>query len=120
MATLNHLNARSLTQHRKSTWWSALRGWFMAEYTNVEGDAFIWRRGRDSVILRQQSEGWHVCYRTTGRLLGPPRCVYEAHHRIAKHAAWDMMARVINVSRDEHEGVEAARMAARWMRQMSG
>ncbi len=45
--------------------------------------------------------------------------VYEARHRVAKHAAWDMMARVINASRDEQEGVEAATMAAKWMRRIT-
>ena len=44
---------------------------------------------------------------------------HEARHRIAKHAAWDMMARVINASRDEQEGVEAATMAAKWMRRIT-
>lgn len=92
----------------------------MAEHTMEEQDAFVWRHGRDTVILRREGDGWHVCYRTTGRLLGPPRCVYEARHRVAKHAAWDMMARVINVSRNEQEGVEAASMAAKWMRRTSG
>jgi hypothetical protein len=91
----------------------------MAEHTVEEEDAFVWRRGRDIVRLRRDGEGWYVTYQTTGRLLGPQRCVYEARHRIAKHAAWDMMARVINASRDEQEGVEAASMAAKWMRRIS-
>lgn len=88
----------------------------MAEHTLEEEDAFVWRRGRDIVRLKRDGEGWYVTYQTAGRLLGPQRCVYEARHRIAKHAAWDMMARVINASRNEQEGVEAASMAAKWMR----
>lgn len=91
----------------------------MAEHTAEEGDAFVWRRGRDVVRLRREGDGWLVSYQTVGRLLGPQRSVYEARHRIAKHAAWDMMARVINASRDEQEGVEAATMAAKWMRRVT-
>lgn len=91
----------------------------MAEHTAEEEDAFVWRRGRDIVRLKRDGDGWYVTYQTVGKLMGPQRCVYEARHRQAKHAAWDMMARVINASRDEQEGVEAASMAARWMRRMS-
>lgn len=120
MASLNYSAVRQISPGRWETWWTALRGMFMAEHTMEEGDQFVWRQGRDVVILRQDGEGWHVCYQTTGRLMGPPRCVYEARHNVAKHAAWDMMARVINVSRNEQEGVEAASLAARWMRRISG
>jgi hypothetical protein len=91
----------------------------MAEHTAEEEDAFVWRRGRDVVRLKREGDGWFVSYQTVGRLMGPPRSIYEARHRIAKHAAWDMMARVINASRDEKEGVEAATMAAKWMRRIT-
>ncbi len=104
---------------RLGGWIQALRGIKMVEHTAEEGGAFVWRRGRDVVRLRREGEGWLVSYQTGGRLLGPQRSVYEARHRIAKHAAWDMMARVINASHDENEGVEAARMAAKWMRRIS-
>lgn len=97
----------------------ALRGMLMAEHTLEEENAFVWRRGRDIVRLKREGDGWAVSYHTVGRLMGPPRSVYEARHRIAKHAAWDMMARVINASRDEQEGVEAATMAAKWMRRIT-
>jgi hypothetical protein len=100
-------------------WLQALRGMLMIERTAEEDDAFVWRRGRDVVRLRREGEGWLVSYQTAGRLLGPQRSVYEARHRIAKHAAWDMMARVISASHDEDEGVEAASMAAKWMRRIS-
>ncbi len=116
MASSNAISIGSVAGRFRPFGWATLRGWVMAEHTREEDDAFVWRRGRDSVILRRMGDSWHVCYRTTGRLMGPPRCVYEATHRVAKHAAWDMMARVIHVSRDEREGVEAASMAARWMR----
>ena len=97
----------------------ALRGMLMAEHTMEEENAFVWRHGRDIVRLKREGDSWAVSYLTVGRLMGPPRSVYEARHRSAKHAAWDMMARVINASRDEQEGVEAATMAAKWMRRIT-
>ncbi len=100
-------------------WLQALRGMLMVEHTAEEDDTFVWRRGRDVVRLRREGESWLVSYQTGGRLLGPQRSVYEGRHRMAKHAAWDMMARVINASHDENEGVEAASMAAKWMRRIS-
>jgi hypothetical protein len=42
--------------------------------------------------------------------------IYEAKHREAKHAAWDVMARVVRASSDEEQGLQVARSAARWMR----
>lgn len=96
----------------------ALRGLLMAEHTSEEDDTFVWRSGRDVVLVRREGNGWYVCYQTAGKLLGPQRRVYEARHQVAKHAAWDMMARVINVSNNEQEGVEAASMAAKWMRRI--
>ncbi|HEV2128830.1 MAG TPA: hypothetical protein VGR22_09455 [Thermomicrobiales bacterium] len=104
---------------RLGGWLQALRGMLMVVHTAEEDDTFVWRRGRDVVRLRREGEGWLVSYQTGGRLLGPQRSVYEARHRIAKHAAWDMMARVINASHDENEGVKAASMAAKWMRRIS-
>lgn len=91
----------------------------MAERTSEEHDVFTWRQGREMVRLKREGDSWHVCYLTAGKLLGPQRCVYEARHRIAKHAAWDMMARVIKASHDEDEGVQTASMAAKWMRRIS-
>ncbi len=79
---------------------------------------FVWRHGRDLISLRRHGDGWLVSYTRVGRLLGPRLCVHEATHRVAKHAAWDVMARVINASEDEEEGVQTAMRAAQWMRQM--
>lgn len=79
-------------------------------------DSFVWRRGRDLVVLRKNGESWLVSCTTQGKLLGPAQRVYEATHRQAKFAAWDVMSKVISVSHDEDEGVEVAVRAARWMR----
>lgn len=119
LATFDFAFTRSGRSRRVAEWLQALRGMLMAEHTAEEEDAFVWRRGRDVVRLKRDGDGWYVTYQTVGKLMGPQRCVYEARHRQAKHAAWDMMARVINASRDEQEGVEAASMAARWMRRVS-
>lgn len=77
---------------------------------------FIWRRGRDLITLTRAGESWQVSYLTSGRLMGPRQTVYQASHRTAKFAAWDVMARVINASHDEDEGLQVALRAAQWMR----
>ena len=81
-----------------------------------EVNDFVWRQGRDEVRLSHHDDGWNVSYLANGKLLGPRQIIYEAKHKRATHAAWDVMARVIRVSRDEDEGVRVARSAARWMR----
>lgn len=48
--------------------------------------------------------------------MGPRQTIYRASHRTAKFAAWDVMARVINASHDEDEGLQVALRAAQWMR----
>ena len=77
---------------------------------------FMWRRGRDLITLSRAGESWQVSYLTSGRLLGPRQTVYQASHRTAKFAAWDIMARVISASHDEDEGLQVALRAAQWMR----
>jgi hypothetical protein len=81
-------------------------------------DKFIWKQGRDLVTLCKAGDSWLVSCLTQGRLLGPRQKVYEAMHRQAKFAAWDVMAKVISVSHNEDEGVEVAVQAAQWMRRM--
>ncbi len=81
-----------------------------------EANVFVWRHGRDEVRLAPDGDGWSVSYLAVGKLLGPRQLIYEAKHRRATHAAWDVMARVIRASRDEEEGVRVAQSAARWMR----
>jgi hypothetical protein len=87
----------------------------MDEFDKV--DAFTWRRGRDVVTLARAGDSWQVACITQGKLMGPRQKVYEAIHRQAKFAAWDVMSKVISVSHDEDEGVEVAVEAAQWMRQ---
>lgn len=81
-----------------------------------EREQFAWKHGKDIVLVKRIGSSWHVTCLTQGRLLGPRTCVYEATHRYAKYAAWDVMARVISASHDEEEGVQAAVRAAQWMR----
>ena len=79
-------------------------------------EGFIWRSGRSEVKVRREGDSWTVVYSAVGRLMGPRQVLYEKHHQRATHAAWDVMARVIRVSRDEAEAMRAAQDAARWMR----
>jgi hypothetical protein len=79
-------------------------------------DAFTWKQGKVMLTLSRAGDSWQVSYLTQGRLMGPRLKVYEAIHRQAKFAAWDIMAKVISVTHDEDEGVEVAVRAAQWMR----
>jgi hypothetical protein len=79
------------------------------------GGQYVWRRGRIEVALTREGDVWHVTSTSSGRLFGPREVLYDARHKQAKHAAWDVMACVIRASRDEDEGVNIGREAARWM-----
>ena len=81
-----------------------------------ERSDFSWRRGKDLVIVSRVGGSWQVACLTQGRLLGPRTCIYQGLHKQAKYAAWDVMAKVINASHDEEEGIQAARDAAQWMK----
>lgn len=76
---------------------------------------YIWRQGRIEVVAERDGEGWRVRSTSAGRLFGPREVLYEGRHKLAKHAAWDVMACVIRATRNEDEGVNAGREAARWM-----
>lgn len=88
----------------------------MVDHIDEATTEFVWRKGSNHICLTRVGESWMVKYQTTGRLLGPRRCQYQATHRQAKLAAWDVMARVINACHDEDEGLQVALRAAQWMR----
>lgn len=79
-------------------------------------EVFTWKQGKDVVTLSKAGDSWQVACLTQGRLMGPRLKIYEAMHRQAKFAAWDIMAKVISVTRNEEEGVQVAVRAAQWMR----
>lgn len=79
-------------------------------------DTFVWKQGKDLVTLSKAGESWQVSCLTQGKLMGPRQTIYEATHRQAKFAAWDVMAKVISVTHDEETGVQVAVRAAQWMR----
>jgi hypothetical protein len=89
----------------------------MADHIDEAATEFIWRKGRNLICLTKAGDSWTVKYQTVSRLLGPSTCQYQATHRQAKLAAWDVMARVINACHDEDEGLQVALRAAQWMRQ---
>jgi hypothetical protein len=80
-----------------------------------EAAQYAWRDGRIEVIVRRDGDFWRVRSTSAGRLFGPREVLYEARHKQAKHAAWDVMACVIRASQNEDAGVNAGREAARWM-----
>ena len=76
---------------------------------------YVWRKDRFEVTVERDGDSWHVSSTSSGRLFGPREILYEARHKQAKHAAWDVMACVIRASHNEDEGVNAGREAAKWM-----
>jgi hypothetical protein len=78
-------------------------------------DRFISRHGRYEITLSRVASGWKVEYTSSGRLFGPRVCIYEAIHSEPRHAAWDVMARVIRATDDESIGVLAGRNAGAWL-----
>jgi hypothetical protein len=85
-------------------------------YDITAGDAFTWKSDRAEVTLSLTNEGWIVQYSTVGRLLGPPQVLHQARHRDAKHATWDVMARVQSASNNEAEMVRAGHSAVQWIK----
>jgi hypothetical protein len=81
----------------------------------TQGDCFISKHGRFEVTLSQDQDGWLVEYSSSGRLFGPRELIYSARHSVARHAAWDVMCRVIRATDNEQEGITAMREAARWL-----
>ena len=92
-------------------------GAVLADSERVTALQYIWRQGRVEVVVERHDDVWKVVSTTTGRLFGPRQVLYEASHKLAKHAAWDVMACVIRASKNEDEGVNAGREAARWMKE---
>ena len=85
--------------------------------TTLVNDTFISKHGRFEVTLCRDGDGWLVQYTSTGRLFGPRVVIYTGRHRVARHAAWDVMARVIRATDDEQLGIRAGRQAAAWLRE---
>jgi hypothetical protein len=87
----------------------------VAEQINSTAASYVWRGGRVEVMVEVDGEVWRVSSSSAGRLFGPRETLYEARHKLARHAAWDVMACVIRATHDEDQGVAAGRQAARWM-----
>jgi hypothetical protein len=87
----------------------------LADSERSSASRFVWRKDRFEIVVERDGENWHVSSTSSGRLFGPREVLYDARHKQAKHAAWDVMACVIRASRDEDEGVTAGRDAAKWM-----
>ena len=81
-------------------------------------DEFVWTGERVNLTLTQEGDSWSVVCRTQSPLFGPTVITYEARHRLPKHAAWDVLARVSRATNDDEEGVRVGQQAARWMRSM--
>ena len=76
---------------------------------------FVSRHGRYEVTVTAVPSGWKVTYTSTGRLFGPRVCIYEAVHTEPRHAAWDVMCRVIRATDDEEIGIVAGKHASAWL-----
>ena len=78
-------------------------------------ERFVSRHGRYEVTVTSVPSGWKVTYTSTGRLFGPRVCIYEAIHAEPRHAAWDVMCRVIRATDDEETGIVAGKHASAWL-----
>ena len=85
--------------------------------TKLIANTFSRKFGRFEVTLSRDGDGWAVEMTSTGRLFGPRVQLYRECHQHARHAAWDVMARVIRATDDEQEGICAGRQAAAWLRE---
>lgn len=85
------------------------------EEPDLTAERFVSRHGRYEVTISQVPGGWKVEYTSTGRLFGPRVCLYEAVHAEARHAAWDVMCRVIRATDDENTGVMVGKNASAWL-----
>ena len=83
----------------------------------IQGDRFLTRHGRFEVSITKVVNGWTVEYTTSGRLFGPREVIYTATHSEPRHAAWDVMCRVIRATDDEQTGIMAGRSAAAWLQE---
>lgn len=85
--------------------------------TKQSSSTFSRKFGRFEVSLCRDGENWVVEFTSTGRLFGPRVQLYRESHQHARHAAWDVMARVIRATDDEQEGIRVGRQAAAWLRE---
>ena len=79
------------------------------------GDEFVSKHGRYQIRLFEDAGKWVVEYSSTGRLFGPRELIYSYRHTEIRHAAWDVMCRVIRATDSEQTGIEVARLAMSWL-----
>ncbi|HRA46720.1 MAG TPA: hypothetical protein PK819_01465 [Thermomicrobiales bacterium] len=82
-------------------------------------DPFIFRSGRYEVKLSSEGSSFRVEYSSSGRLFGPREVIYSERHIEPRHAAWDVMCRVIRATDDEATGISIGRSAMAWLQQFS-
>ena len=80
-------------------------------------DVFCRKIDRFEITLSREDESWVVEVTAAGRLFGPRVRLYRECHLVARHAAWDIMARVIHAADNEQEGIQAGRQAMAWLRE---
>ena len=78
-------------------------------------EEFVSKHGRFQIRLFEDAGKWIVEYTSTGRLFGPREVIYTGRHTEVRHAAWDVMARVIRATDDEQTGIEVGRLAMNWL-----
>jgi hypothetical protein len=88
----------------------------VAEDAGSSTDRFVWSTDRYRLIIWLDGGQWAVQHSSPNPLLGP-MLVFEARHKRAKEAVWEVLTRVTRVTRDDQEGVRVASSAARWIRE---
>ncbi len=86
---------------------------------SIEIDPFVFRHGRYEVRLSRERGNFVVEYSSSGRLFGPREVIYTERHIEPRHAAWDVMCRVIRATDCEETGITIGRRAMAWLQSAS-
>ena len=76
-----------------------------------------WRNSTSTLSLDVKGESPNAVSTKRGLDVFSRKIDYRECHLVARHAAWDIMARVIHAADDEQEGIQAGRQAMAWLRE---
>jgi hypothetical protein len=84
---------------------------------STAAEPFVFRHGRYEVRLSSDRGCFVVEYSSSGRLFGPREIIYTERHIEPRHAAWDVMCRVIRATDCEETGISVGRRAMAWLQE---
>jgi|SRR4051794_5230585 hypothetical protein len=80
-------------------------------------EPFVFRHSRYEIRLSKTDGRYLVEYSSSGRLFGPREVIYTEQHIEPRHAAWDVMCRVIRATDSEETGIAIGRQAMAWLQE---